>query len=214
MAHSHFGLVMGWIGVSLGFISTLVQLRRAYWVSTDGISIVTWFQFILMGFFWISYGIATRSLVIVMGALSVTPVQIAIVAKLQPLSQLRALGRSVVLVGLSGFGLATLFGWSIGVLGIGVAMVFNRLPQIMMLIRHPGDFGVSVGSWTIGAVCSVLWMFYYAGIHRWAPVFATAAAMAGNIVIAVLATWRHRQSRATSRDDRELLSVSVRPLAG
>jgi hypothetical protein len=98
-----------------------------------------------------------------------------------------------------------LFGWAAGALGVGFAMAANRVPQIVQLIRHPGDFGVSTASWSIGAVCSVAWIGYYAAEHLAAALIATVAGMIGNLVITALAVWRHRQDRA--------VAYSVRPLA-
>jgi hypothetical protein len=39
-------------------------------------------------------------------------------------------------------------------------------------------------------------MAYYVGAHLWAAFSATGCALAANVVIAVLASWRHRQRRA------------------
>ncbi len=194
MNGAHFADVVGWMGVSLGAGSTYVQFHRARRISVDGISLVTWFQFVLMGMFWITYGIDRHSPIIVAGALIVAPMQIYVVSRLEPLKHRRALVRSVIFIGASSALPAALFGWTAGVYGIGVAMVFNRLPQILTLARNRGDLGVSVGSWLVGSLCSVMWIVYYAGVHNWAPAFATAMAMAGNLAIAGLAYYRHHQA--------------------
>jgi hypothetical protein len=188
--------LVGWLGVSLGVISTWFQFRRARSISVDGISLVTWFQFILMGFFWISYGIHQHSAIIAAGAGFVMPMQISIVMRLKPWRHVVTLSRSVAFIFTCCALPTLLFGWSAGVYGIGFAMAFNRVPQIMTLIRHRGDLGVSVGSWSLGALCSAMWIAFYAGNANWAGMVATAAAMAGNVAIAALASWRHRQVRS------------------
>ena len=193
MLHVTFAVTLGWLGVTFGFVSTIFQFRRAFRISVDGISLVTWYQFILMGMFWISYGFAVHKLIIIMGAACVMPMQIAIVGRLKPWLHSRVILRSTMFIVVCSVVPSVLFGWSAGVLGTGVAMVFNRIPQILTLARHPGDLGVSAGSWTIGAICSAMWIVYYFGEHLWAGAIATMAAMIGNIAIAVLAAWRHRQ---------------------
>ena len=185
--------VVGWAGVSLGVISTWSQFRRAREISVDGISLVTWFQFILMGIFWICYGVNQRSLIIAAGAACVMPMQFSIVRRLQPWRQLGVVARSSAFILCCCAAPTLLFGWSAGVYGIGIAMACNRVPQIVTLIKNRGDLGVSVGSWSLGALCSAMWIFFYAGKHNWAGLTATSAAMAGNIAIASLASWRHQQ---------------------
>lgn len=185
--------VLGWLGVSMGVISTWIQFRRARTISVDGISLVTWFQFILMGVFWISYGVHQESIIIAAGAAFVMPMQISIVARLKPWRHGSTILRSSAFI-FTCCALPTfVFGWSAGVYGIGVAMAVNRIPQILTLVRNRGDLGVSVGSWSLGALCSAMWIAFYAGNGNWAGLVATSAAMAGNVAIAVLASWRHRQ---------------------
>lgn len=196
MSALSFADVVGLGGVALGGTSTFVQFRRAWRVSVDGISLVTWYQFALMSLFWISYGTAVNSMIVVAGSAVCLPMQIFIVARLSPWARRRELGAATLFIftccGLSSWA----FGWSIGVFGTGIAMVANRIPQIRELLRHDGDYGVSSISWAIGAACSLMWIVYYDGTRLWSPLIATAGAMAGNIVIASLAAWRHRQAES------------------
>ena len=183
------------MGVSLGALSTYVQFRRARDISTDGISLTTWYQFMLMSVFWISYGLAVRQVVIIAGSAVVLPMQVSIVSRLRPAQHRATLYRSTAFVACCALVPTVLFGWSAGVLGTGVAMIANRLPQIWTLVRHPGDFGVSASSWLVGAACSAMWIIYYLGAHLLAALVVTAGAMAGNLAIASLAYWRHHQVR-------------------
>ena len=187
------------MGVSLGAVSTFFQFRRARTISVDGISLTTWYQFVVMSGFWISYGLAIREPVIVAGSLVVLPMQVSIVARLRPWDH-RTIVRSSAFMVVCCVAPTVLFGWTAGVLGTGVAMVANRFPQIITLVRHPGDFGVSAGSWMVGAICSAMWISYYAGARLWAAMAATAAAMLGNIAISVLAYWRHREAEILQLD--------------
>lgn len=187
---------IGLVGVTLSTLATWAQYSRARRYGVDGISLLTWFQFILMGLFWISYGTAEHSPVIIAGSAMCLPIQLAIVAKLSPHRHPDHLLAGIVFVGTCCALPVGLFGWSAGALGCGVAMVINRLPQIVKLLRHPGDIGVSVASWMLGAACSVAWIGYYLFSHLWAALTATVAGMVGNLVIAALATWRHHQVEA------------------
>ena len=154
MLHLSAADLLGWAGVTMGVISTWIQYRRARSISVDGISLVTWLQFILMGIFWISYGAERHSLIIAAGAAFVMPMQISIVARLKPWRHGANVMRAVAFIFACSAAPTLLLGWQAGVYGIGVAMALNRVPQIMTLVRNRGDLGVSVGSWSLGAVCS------------------------------------------------------------
>jgi small basic protein len=58
-----------------------------------------------------------------------------------------------------------LVGWNGGVLGVGLAMVGNRLPQLIELARYRGAIGVSLGAWSLGVCCSSMWVDHYVGFH-------------------------------------------------
>ena len=196
MIHASFAVTVGWLGVSLGAVSTYVQYQRSRQVSTEGISLATWYQFALMSVFWISYGLAVHQIVIVAGSLICLPMQVSIVARLSPLQNMTTIVRSSAFILVCSLAPTLLLGWSAGVLGTGIVMVANRFPQIATLVRHPGDLGVSALSWLMGAVCSLMWVAFYLGARLWAPLVVTALAMAGNLAIAALAQWRHREARA------------------
>ena len=188
-------LTFGWMAVLVGLLSTVTQLRRATTIGTEGISLATWVMFVLLGGYWISYGVDVHSWIVVMGSLSVLPLQLAVVYRLKPWLRwnvsFRCLGFFLVCCIVPTF----FWGWSGGVLGVGLAMVGNRLPQLLEVARHRGVMGVSVGAWSISTCGSLLWISYYSGFHLWAACFATCASGVTNITIALLASWRHRQSR-------------------
>ncbi len=81
--------------------------------------------------------------------------------------------------------------------GTGIAMVINRGPQLIELVRYRGATGVSVVMWLLGATAGVGWVIYYQNEQLWAPMTSTACAGAVSFIIALLAAWRHRQVRAT-----------------
>jgi hypothetical protein len=199
--------VIGLSAAFAGALSTFVQFRRAFWVSTDGISLVTWFQFALMGIFWMGYGLAIHSWIVFSGAALCWPMQLAIITRLSPGSHRRTLFVATLTIVACCLFTTVIGGWTVGVVGTGVAMLWNRVPQIWELVRHPRDLGVSSVSWLIGAGCSVLWITYYLGASLWYPLATTAAAMCGSLTISALAAWRHRQAEGC-------VSVSVGPLAG
>jgi uncharacterized protein with PQ loop repeat len=77
-------------------------------------------------------------------------------------------------------------------------MTINRAPQLIELIRREDASGVSAASWFVGAFGCTLWIIYYVGAHLWAALTATAFAGMANLAIALLATWRHAQSRQST----------------
>ena len=148
-----------------------------------------------MGCFWITYGFAARSVEVILGSALILPMQLSILFRLQPWLRaavpMRALGYFVLCCVVP----TILWGWAGGVLGTGVAMTINRAPQLIELIRHADASGVSATSWFIGAFGCTLWILYYPGAHLWAALTATAFAGLANLVIGLLATWRHTQAR-------------------
>lgn len=199
---------VGLTGVALSGVATWCQYRRARTISVDGISLTTWYQFTLMGAFWVSYGLAVHAPIIIAGSVLCFPWQVAIVSRLSPHRHLARIATGTAFVSLCGVVPTIAFGWSAGAIGCGVAMAANRIPQMIDLVHYPRDLGVSVASWAIGGVCSVAWIGYYEVAHLWAALAATAAGMVGNVLIAALASWRHHQ-RTGAREP-----VLVRPLAG
>jgi uncharacterized protein with PQ loop repeat len=185
----------GWMAVTVGVLSTIAQLRRANSIGTEGISLATWVLFIFLGGYWIAYGVNQRSWIIVMGSLSVLPLQLAVIFRLKPWLRwnvsLRCLGFFLLCCIVPTF----FWGWAGGVFGVGLAMAANRLPQLFEVARHRGAMGVSVGAWSISTCGSLFWISYYGGFHLWAACFATCLSGTANITIALLASWRHRQSR-------------------
>jgi len=191
-----FATTAGVLGLLSGYWMTWVQFHRARTVGTEGISLATWLLFLWMGFFWASYGLAISNELMWGGSLPLLPLQAALVWQLAPLRQPKTIVVTFVAIGVVSFGTTGLWGWNAGVAGTTVAMFWNRLPQIVELIRDPDVRGVSISSWTIGAVCSVLWVTYYLGERLWFALVATAVATASNLVIAGLAYWRQRQHLA------------------
>jgi uncharacterized protein with PQ loop repeat len=69
-------------------------------------------------------------------------------------------------------------------------MVFNRVPQIIELIRDDEVQGVSTSAWTIGVLCSALWVTFYVSEGLVAAIIVNVLALSGSAVIAGLAAWR------------------------
>lgn len=191
-----FVTVIGVIAVLGGYWTTWIQLQRARTIGIEGISLATWLLFLWMGFFWASYGLAISNHLIWAGSLPLLPLQGALVWMLHPFRQPRTIIATIVAIAILSFGTTALWGWNAGVAGTTLAMFWNRLPQIVELIRDPDVRGVSVSSWAIGALCSLLWVTYYLGERLWFPLVATTVATMSNLVIALLAVWRQRQQAA------------------
>jgi uncharacterized protein with PQ loop repeat len=190
-----FCATLGWIAVAVGIVSTFAQLHRAYTVEIEGISLATWVMFAMLGCFWIAYGAAVHSLIIALGSLTVLPVQLAVIFRLKPWLEWDVVRRCLIFFSIFCIGPTLVWGWAVGVLGVGFAMVANRLPQLIELARHRGAMGVSAGAWSFSTCGSLLWITYDAGFHFWAAALVTCSSGAANVAIAALAGWRHRQSR-------------------
>lgn len=191
-----FATIAGVLGVLGGYWTTWIQLRRARTVGTEGISLATWLLFLWMGVFWASYGLSISNHLMWAGSLPLLPLQGALVWKLHPFRQPRTIVVTVVAIALLSFATTALWGWNAGVAGTTVAMFWNRLPQIVELLRDPDVRGVSVSSWAIGALCSLLWVVYYISTGLEFALVATAVATVSNLTIALLALWRQRQQAA------------------
>lgn len=195
MSYHDLAVTIGWVAVLLTVGGTFAQFRRATRFSIEGISLATWTLFVFMGCFWISYGFDQHSAIIILGSLLTLPFQVAIVLRLKfwrrwPVVT-RALSFSLVFCVLP----TLVWGWPGGVYGTGVAMVVNRAPQLIELIRYPVAAGVSVAMWFLGVAATLCWVTYYQNTRLWAALVSTACAGLVSLSIALLATWRHRQAR-------------------
>jgi hypothetical protein len=155
-------------------------------------------MFSAMGCFWIGYGIAIHSWMVIGGSLYILPFQLWVIGNLRPWSQRVVVIRAVATVVAMTWVPALIGGWNAGVFGTGLAMSWNRVPQISALLRSKTAEGVSVTTWAGGAVASGLWMAYYVIDRHWFALVATAMAGVGNVIITVMALLRHRQSRSIS----------------
>jgi uncharacterized protein with PQ loop repeat len=182
------------VAVALGVVGTFAQFRRVRRDGAAGVSAATWTLFCLMGGFWMAYGTAAHSPEVVVGSLSLLPMQLSIVARLRPLDP-ATVGRAVAFFALCCVAPALVLGWDAGVLGVGVAMTVTRMPQLIELVRERDASGVSATSWYVGAAGCALWIAYYASTGMTAALAATAAAGLASLAIAGLATWRHAGSR-------------------
>ena len=195
MPYHALALDFGWAAVVIGLFGPMAQFQRARRLGVEGVSSATWVLFALVGVFWITYGIIARSGQIILGSLVVLPLQVAIVIRLQPWRHTAVVVRSLAFFVVVCVLPTLMWGWVGGVYGSGVAVVANRGPQLIELVREPDASGVSVLSWLLGAAGSMLWVAYYQDVHLLAALVATSFAGLANLAIALLAAWRHRQAR-------------------
>jgi uncharacterized protein with PQ loop repeat len=187
-------LWLGWIAVVAGVASAVVQYRRVLVRGVQGVSLGTWLILAYMGVFWVVYGADVRSWVLVVGSALLLPLQLGIVARLDPGRHAGLLWRAALFVVAFGVAPALAWGWTAGVYGMGAAMVLTRVPQLWDLVRTPGSTGVSAGAWLVSAAGSTLWVGYYVGAHLWAALVGSALSAAASSVIAALAGWRHHHA--------------------
>ena len=185
--------IIGWIAAFLGLPGTIVQYRRILKDGVEGISVATWMLFAFMCVYWIAYGVAVSSWVVIMGSLIVFPFQLLVISHLSPMKHLKIVFGSAVFIIICAWLPAMIWGWNAGVFGTGFAMVMNRMPQLIELIRVKHVFGVSASSWAIGSLGSFLWIIYYISERMWAAFFATLVSGIVNVLIMILTIWRHHQ---------------------
>jgi uncharacterized protein with PQ loop repeat len=195
MSQASLSSSLGWLAVSIGVGATYAQYRRVTTRGAAGVSLATWSLFALMGCFWISYGVVAHSVQVCLGSVAILPMQLAILVRLRAWENWPVVTRAGASFLTCCVAPTVLFGWAGGVYGTGVAMTINRMPQLLELVRHPDATGVSAGSWYLGAAGTLCWVLYYAGVHLWPALIATAFAGVANLAIALLATWRHVRSR-------------------
>ena len=195
MSFHSLTVYLGWIAVSMGAFGTYAQFQRARTLGVEGVSLATWVLFVLMGGFWISYGVAAGSPEVMLGSLLIIPMQLSILFRLKPWRHGGVVWRSFAFFVACCLMPGVAWGWAGALYGTGVAMTITRGPQMIELIRHEDASGVSVGSWVFGVVGCTLWIVYYSGAHLWAALTSTAFAGIANLAIALLASWRHRQAR-------------------
>jgi uncharacterized protein with PQ loop repeat len=196
MSYHHLAVTFGWVAVMLTVGGTALQFRRVARLSIEGVSLATWTLFVFMGVFWTAYGIDRHSAIIILGSVFSLPFQLAIVFRLRPWRRwpvvVRSLTFSLVFCALP----TLVWGWPGGVFGTGIAMVVNRAPQLIELVRCPDATGVSVPMWFLGAIGALCWVIYYQNATLWAALASTASAGLVSLAIALLATWRHRQAKS------------------
>jgi len=165
MSTSTIAAAFGWAGIVVGLLPTYQQLQRARKVSTSGIAIDTWSIFTWINFYWTAYGLALHGVEVWIGALVTLPLQIGVVLQLEPKKNIKRILATGLLLILTCWLPTFICGWKIGVLGIGLVSVVNRIPQIRECIREKNVQGVSVPAWLWGSACNSLWCVYFALQH-------------------------------------------------
>jgi len=186
---------VGWCGAAVGTATTLVQALRVWREGTGGVNATTWSLFTLMAAFWLCFGVAQRSPEIVIGTLAGLPMLVWLLTQLEASERRAGLQRGVPAVLAAVWLPAALLGWNAGLLGIAALMAATRLPQLLELtrVRHP--YGVSIWSWALGSTSLALWIGYYVGTGMRVAALAVAIALAANLSIVGLASYRRRTAR-------------------
>lgn len=191
--------VCGWGGVTLGLVTTIAQAVRIRRIGTDGVNATTWSLFLLMAMYWIAYGIAVGSPEVIIGTSLSMPLLIWLLVMLDGAERRRGMVRGAASILLAAWLPAAVFGWSVGLLGLGVLMVSTRLPQLLELIRADHADGVSTASWVTGAASVTLWFVYYVSSSMTAAAVTMVLACSANVSIVVMARIRHRGSVQRAR---------------
>lgn len=190
-----FSLVCGWVGVSLGLWGTFAQFQRARTIGVEGVSLATWVLFILMGSFWMSYGLAEGNWLIFLGSGIIWPLQWSVVWRLKPWQHWRVVTRSAAVVLTLSYLPIFVWGWSGGVAGTGIVMLANRWPQLIELIQQDDASGVSTTTWATGFVGSCVWTAYYFGAKLHAAMWSNIFTGLMNFANMAMTIKRHRQAK-------------------
>jgi uncharacterized protein with PQ loop repeat len=191
------GPYFGWIGAIIGFLGITAQFLRVTRRGVDGVSLATWSLFLLSGSFWIAYGMVVHSWEISIGSLINLPQQFSVICYLRFWKHWWLVMRCVGFVALFCVLPTLTWGWAGGAYGAGVVLAVTRGPQLIELVRYEDATGVSVWSWALATIGAASWIAYYVGVRLWAALTAMACALLANLIIALLASWRHRQRQVT-----------------
>ncbi len=179
----------------MGGFMTVVQYRRTKRVGVDGISPLTESMFLMLGIFFMAYGLSLHSAPLFLGTMFSAPFQLAILLAIGWSKTWRTMLGALAIVIFAIFLPAALWGWNVGAGSIGIVMMFTRLPQIVDLIRMPSVEGVSVVSWLLSSVNLGLWLYYYGYHHDTGAAISMVVTIASNLLIVVIAALRHRHTK-------------------
>ena len=179
----------------MGGFMTVVQYRRTKRVGVDGISPLTESMFLMLGIFFMAYGLTLHSAPLFLGTMFSAPFQLAILLAIGWSKTWRTMLGALAIVIFAIFLPAALWGWNVGAGSIGIVMMFTRLPQIVDLIRMPSVEGVSVVSWLLSSVNLGLWLYYYGYHHDTGAAISMVVTIASNLLIVVIAALRHRHTK-------------------
>jgi uncharacterized protein with PQ loop repeat len=186
--------LVGWIAVVMGTVTAYAQYRRMSTRGVEGVSFATWTLFIYVGIFWVVYGVSVHSWQLVMGCSMTLPLQLLIWYRLKPWERISANIYAFIFIVACCLLPALAWGWSGAVVGVGIGGWITRGPQLIKLVRSRDAAGVSTSSWLTAGVVSGLWVVYYIGARLRPVMFVTAVGGSVSLLIAALASWRHRQT--------------------
>jgi uncharacterized protein with PQ loop repeat len=192
--YNEVSTAVGWIAVVLGTATAFAQYRRMSTRGVEGVSFATWTLFIYVGVFWVVYGASVHSWQLVLGCSLTLPLQLLIWYRLRPWEKIPANIYAFLFIVVCCLLPALAWGWAGAVVGVGIGGWITRGPQLIRLVRSRDAAGVSTSSWLTAGVVSGLWVVYYIGARLWPVMCVTAVGGSVSLVIAALASWRHRQT--------------------
>jgi len=179
----------------MGGLMAAIQYRRAKRVGVDGISPLTESMFLMVGIFWMAYGLTLHSAPLFFATMFSAPFQMAILLTIGWRKTWRSVLGALAIVIFAIVLPTALWGWNVGAVSIGIVMTFTRLPQIVDLIQMPSVEGVSVGSWLLSSVNLGLWLYYYVDQHHTGAAISMVVTISSNLLIVVIAALRHRHTK-------------------
>jgi MtN3 and saliva related transmembrane protein len=183
---------VGWCGVVVSTLTNFAQAARVRRIGPDGVNATTWSLFTFMSLFWLGYGLSVRSIEIVVSSIAGLPCLVLLLAMLPSSVRWRGVVWGAASLGVMACVPAALFGWDVGLLGLGTLIVATRVPQLVQLVRATHADGVSTGSWLLGSLNVSLWLVYYVSTSRSAAAISMGSALVTNLLIVALVLVRHR----------------------
>ncbi len=189
-------LTLGVVAPTLSVVVGLAQATRIVRSGAEGVSLMTWLLSLFVASSWAIYGFVFHvpaELYCNFPFIAICAVVIVIAARHQQ-SQRATLWRSVgvlvgvALIGLTGFSVH--WRWLISAVAVTSAIVIY-LPQMMVTLKSKDLEGVSVVSWAIALVTTLIWGVYGLLLHK-PPVSIPSVVMVPSSLIILIQVSRHR----------------------
>ena len=192
--------IFGTLAVLVTVVQFAPQAIKVHRTGTAGVSVGTWALFTVTMASWLSYGLVTRQLSLILVNLVVGPLAWSILARLGLDPKHRRKVVLAFLLALLGAGVTAVIP-AIAVFFLAFIEVVAIVPQLVEVFRPEDLSGVSVATWLATAFAQSLWGIYGAVASQLAVSLGGFAGGALAVVIAArLCYVKARNNTAISED--------------